>query len=83
MADKSVSQIHPQPLSNDRQSEEIAAQLCVASGAVNRLGALVFAQHSDGVRGLTDTDMEGMGLALQALGAHIERLSSDLESGAG
>ena len=52
----------------------------MAAGAVRSLGKIVFNYHGNGVEGLNNSDMEGVGLAILSLGIHLENIATDLES---
>jgi hypothetical protein len=41
---------------------------------------LVFTFHSQGIEGLTKRDLAGVGLAVESLGAQLERLKGDMET---
>jgi hypothetical protein len=66
-----------------RQLEIMAShdqgELCMAGGAVRSLGNIVFTYQADCIEGLTKSDVEGIGVAIEVLGRHIEQMSADFE----
>ena len=54
-------------------------ELNMAAGAVRSLGDIIYTYHGNGIEGLNNSDMEGVGLAILSLGRYLERIAADLE----
>ena len=54
-------------------------ELNMAASAVRSLGDIIYNYHGNGIEGLNDSDMEGLGLAVLSLGRYLEKIAVDLE----